>query len=247
MNLFLDPLTRHEVSGAGELFLRPNYPVSACFNGYNLDKKLQQKVHINPAEAVKVTHNKTALMQALNMHGIPVPTFADPAKMYTRDGSFNLENYTDKFPETEDGFVRFIARRVQSQIQDLADLMNVLNLLKNHQQGSVFQKATGGETVSTVTAIPNAPKQLFTGAEKFVTNGILSDTLPSFVKDKDEAFEVASKAIDMLNLDYATVTLSMSEEGIRVIDVNTNLRPQDAIAIRGMMDKMAKASATKKK
>lgn len=247
MNLFLDPLTRHEVRSAGELFLQPTYPVSACFNGYNLDNKFKQKVHINPAEAVKVTHNKTALMQALNMHGVPVPTFADPAKMYTRDGSFNLESYTDKFPETEDGFVRFMSRGVQSQIHDLADLMNVLKLLKNHQQGSVFQKATGGETVSTVTAIPNAPKQLFTGAEKFVTNGILSDTLPSFVKDKDEAFEVASKAIDMLNLDYATVTLSMSEEGLKVIDVNTNLRPQDAIAIRGMMDKMAKASATKKK
>lgn len=247
MNLFLDPLTRNEVKSAGELFLHPNYPVSACFNGYNLDKKFQQKVHINPAEAVKVTHYKTALMQALNLHGLPVPTFADPAKMYTRDGSFNLESYTDKFPETEDGFVRFMTRGVQSQIHDLSDLMRVLKALKSHQQGSVFQKATNGETVSTVTAIPNAPKQLFTGGEKFVTNGILSDTLPSFVKDKDEAFETATKAIDLLDLDYATVTLSMSEEGIKVIDVNTNLRPQDAVAIRGMMDKMAKAATTKRK
>lgn len=247
MNLFLDPLTRHEVANAGELFLRPSYPASACFNGYNLDKKFTQKVHINPAEAVKLTHNKTALMQALNMHGVPVPTFADPAKMYTRDGSFNLESYTDKFPETEDGFVRFIARRVQSQIQDLADLMNVLNLLKNHQQGSVFQKATAGEVISTVTAIPNAPKRLFTGGKEPVTNGVLSDTLPSFVKDKDEVFELVLKAIDHLDLDYATATVSTSEEGIKVIDINTNLHPEHAIAIRSMMDKMSQASATKKK
>lgn len=247
MNLFLDPLTRHEVASAGELFLRPPYPVSACFNGYNLDKKFMQKVHINPAEAVKLTHNKTALMQALNMHGIPVPTFADPAKMYTRDGSFNLESYTDKFPETEDGFVRFMARGVQSQIQDLADLMNVLNLLKNHQQGSVFQKATAGEVISTVTAIPNAPKRLFTGGKEPVTNGVLSDTLPSFVKDKDEVFELVLKAIDHLDLDYATATVSTSEEGIKVIDINTNLHPEHAIAIRSMMDKMSQASATKKK
>jgi hypothetical protein len=194
-----------------------------------------------------VTHNKTALMQALNMHGIPVPTFADPAKMYTRDGSFNLESYTDKFPETEDGFVRFMARGVQSQIQDLADLMNVLNLLKNHQQGSVFQKATAGEVISTVTAIPNAPKRLFTGGKEPVTNGILSDTLPSFVKDKDEVFELVLKAIDHLDLDYATATVSTSEEGIKVIDINTNLHPEHAIAIRSMMDKMSQASATKKK
>jgi len=181
------------------------------------------------------------------MKGIPVPTFADPAKMYTRDGSFNLESYTDKFPETEDGFVRFIARRVQSQIQDLADLMNVLNLLKNHQQGSVFQKATAGEVISTVTAIPNAPKRLFTGGKEPVTNGILSDTLPSFVKDKDEVFELVLKAIDYLDLDYGTATVSTSEEGIKVIDINTNLHPEHAIAIRSMMDKMSQASATKKK
>lgn len=245
MNLFIDPLTRHEVSGAGELFLRPSYPASACFNGYNLDKKFTQKVHINPAEAVKVTHDKTALMQALNLHGIPVPTFADPSKMYTRDGSFNLESYTDKFPETEDGFVRFMARGVQSQIHDLADLMNVLKLLAKYRSGSVFQKGTEGEVVSTVTAIPNAPKRLFTGGKEPVTDGILSDTLPAFVKDKDEVFELVRKTIDgALDLDYATVTVSMSEEGLKVIDVNTNLQPEHAVAIRSMMDAMAK---TKKK
>lgn len=247
MNLFLDPLTRHEVASAGELFLRPNYPASACFNGYNLDKKFTQKVHINPAEAVKVTHNKTALMQALNMHGIPVPTFADPAKMYTRDGSFNLESYTDKFPETEGGFVRFMANKVQSEIHDLADLMNVLKILSKYRDGSVFQKGTEGEVISTVTAIPNAPKRLFTGGKEPVTNGILSDTLPSFVKDKDEVFELVLKAIDHLDLDYGTATVSTSEEGIKVIDINTNLHPEHAVAIRSMMDKMSQASATKKK
>jgi len=245
MNLFLDPLTREEVQSAGELFLRPNYPVSACFNGYNLDPKFKQKVHINPAQAVKVTHDKTSLMEALNLHGIPVPAFANPEKMYTSTGSFDLEKYMDKFPQTEDGFVRFLSRKVQSEIQDLADLMSVLKVLQKYKQGSVFQKGAKGEMVSTVTAIPNAPSRLFTGAEKPVTNGILSDTLPAFVKDKEEAFDLAKRTIEELDLDYATVTLSMSENGLQVTDVSTNLRPQDAVAIRSYMDKLS--MATKKK
>jgi len=249
MNFFLDPTTRNQVKSAGSRFLTPPYPCSACFNGV-METRLIKPVHVNPPAAVKLTQDKTRLMQALNRNEIPVPDFFSADKYYNKKtGDFLAGVFLDDF--SFDDFMAVVVNHgFQMEIDDLVSAVQAMTGMQNSLPSAVVQRRNKGEVTGTVTAIPNGGNKLFDG-KNTITNGILRENLPSFLKDdyREEILDTVNRAIDLLDLDYATATVSINTDSheVLVVDISTNFVPDDAIAIRYYMDELNKAQSNKKK
>jgi hypothetical protein len=246
MNFFLDPETRSKVASAGSLFFGPTYPCSACFNG-TMDKKFVQKVHINPPEAVSLTKDKNRLMKALNLKGIPVPDFYNKKQFFNKEDAFLAVDFMNEFSFDDGFFPALLSHGLQMDFSSLQEVVQAINAFNGPGFEGVFQKKTEGAISGTVTTIPNAPSRLNNG-RNFITDGILREAMPSCLTDRDEAYALAKETVEALNLDYATVTITVDPDSkeLEVVNVNTNLVHEDALALRSYMDKLHVALNKKK-
>jgi hypothetical protein len=215
-----------------------------------METRLIKPVHVNPPAAVKLTQDKTRLMQALNRNEIPVPDFFSADKYYNKKtGDFLAGVFLDDF--SFDDFMAVVVNHgFQMEIDDLVSAVQAMTGMQNSLPSAVVQRRNKGEVTGTVTAIPNGGNKLFDG-KNTITNGILRENLPSFLKDdyREEILDTVNRAIDLLDLDYATATVSINTDSheVLVVDISTNFVPDDAIAIRYYMDELNKAQSNKKK
>lgn len=249
MNLHLDPKTRADIKGVGDMFLRPPYPCSGCFNSASLAPERIQKVHINPPKLVKVSQDKAALMKALQFHGFEVPDYVGMSDFY-EGGAFDLEEFQNLFPfDDPESDVYFKGPGLTTEMESLVELLELLCIVPDKDVAkSIFQELEKGGQTASISVLPQAMGTQFNSGANKIVDGLLGHNLPVSYAGKTHAIETACSAAQKLGYDYAHVIVAIAPDTIEVeiVDIVTDLRPTDVLALRAYMDTLHYGKKTKK-
>jgi hypothetical protein len=244
MAVILDEATRRRLPGAANFFMNPPYPLSACFDSAGTGER--QKVHINPHQAVKLVQDKGRLYQTLDRKGMPMGNFR-PMEDIVSGRTFDVPKYERQFP-IEKGPVQVISKAKQGEIADLEELLDFLKNTAKHE-GAVFkQSKLEVPTTAMVATIPAMDGKALNNGATNIMNGILGHNIPKATPNQADLLAASRQAVHNTGLDYGIAFIQFDGKGdFEIMDVQSQLRRQDAIALRAFADYMQRQNGAKKK
>lgn len=247
MNINLDPVTRAQLPGIGNLFTNINAgkPIKAAFNGPAVPDNGRNFIPFNANNPI--VFDKAALMAKLAeaMTEVVLPMlledYTDPIT-----GVIDIDGFLTEFEELckelgDDtaAWVAFIVAanhmRMESDTSDLLDLL----IKKQIPEKAVLSVHPITARPATVTAIhpqyEGMKLQLTDGT--FTKDGILQTVLPYYM-DPEALHAQAKKVMEVLDLDYGNVQFQVVDgQEPKIIDVDTRLNRDHAFPLGQIMKK----------
>lgn len=231
--VILDPATRQQIPGAAKLFMDPHYPMSASFGGPNMGEI--QKVHINPNDSVRLSRDKGRMFRHLEKNGLPVGK-NKPMDTFVDGRTFNLPAF-EEFFNYEEAPVKIISSKKQQEIAELQELLQFLEHLSKHEGAAATQTRLDVPKSGFIRAIPGADGKSLNIGARAVNDGILAHNIPTNNPKQKDILAGGKEALKKLGLDYGCIFVEFDGKGdFEVLDVVTDLKREDALALRAFAD-----------
>lgn len=234
--MIIDPTTRQAFPKFQVEALFPSFevPTSANFNGC-VQTGREQKVHVNPAKSVKLTQNKYKLFEKLAAESLPVPKYHQAFDLL-EDGYFCIDNLEESFGENWGEFpLHLRTNSMEKLITDLNDAFEAAEFF-SELSNVLFQSAISMPKVVEISAIPAMSGKNMRLGKSISTNGILTGHLDAVLAE--EMFDLVKTLLELIDLDYGTVTMGYDDENFEVFDVRTNLIPSHVPGISHFIEMM---------
>lgn len=229
----LDPKTRQAIPGANALFLDPKYAMSGSFNGVHTGEL--QKIHINPNPAVKLAQDKGRMFQQLGRQGMPLGKHK-PVENFIRHGAFDLPAFEDFFGLNEKP-AQIVSHAGHKELQELEEILAFLEQLEKHAGAVGRQTQLEDPLTAFIRTIPTMDGRELNLGNRTTKNGVLAHNVPTSNPKQAELMASAREATKKVGLDYATVFLQFDNKGdFEILDIVTDLKREDAIALRAFAD-----------
>lgn len=218
------------------LFPKFQVPVSANFNGASQDGHAYA-VHVNPADSVRLTHDKYKLFEKLASEGHPVPKYDCPPELLL-DGYFCIDMLEQAYgPEDTWGDLplRIRNRDCERIITDLNDAFDLMKMLEE-PKAVIFQPQIPQPKIAQITAIPGMSGKPCRNGATMTHNGILAGEVYSVIKK--EIYEMTLLVIEEIGLDYGTVVFGYNEESFEIYDVECRLKLESVPALSHFIELM---------
>lgn len=223
-----------------ELFPSFSAPVSANFNGASKDGHAY-KVHVNPADSVRLTHEKFKLFEKLSLEGLPVPKYDCPPELLL-DGYFCIDKMEEAYGEDWGEFPLHLRNRDREYLMtDIDDAFQLIEQMRD-PRAVIFQSAISSPKIAQVTGIPAMAGRPCRNGAKLTHNGVLAGDI--FSTQKKAMEELALLVIETIGLDYGTVVFGYSEESFEIYDIECRLKLESIPALSHFIEIMCNAART---
>ena len=241
--VMLDQETRKRVPGAAKMFFEPPYHMSASFDSPYTGE--EQKVHINPNQSVRLVRDKARLYNHLDKAGYNVGNYA-PTEKFVRGGTFDLPKFEEAFPSFPDNSVQIVTGN-KGQNKELSDTEELFDFIPNihKHEGAVFrQPKIEMPNTAFIRTIPGADGMELNTGPRAVKDGVLAHNV-SNGPHQAAMLAAAKEATKKTGLHYACVFVQYDPNdktggSLEMLDIVSNFRAEDAIALRAYADVLHK-------